>query len=372
MNKPLQGLILSDLHLTNPKAELSKFGLEDAINGIKEIKKLCTLRKTQQGGSPRAPAAPPPAPFDFFVIAGDIFDSVSVNPSSIHLACLLRDALSDIPEGYIIRGNHDRADYNMLEDMFGWTQLYSDKVSYVRNSEITISGINYSSDDDHRKYLQAAPSDIMVLHASMKPFGGFTEGCLSAAECPKDRVVIVGDTHVSGVYLQDDRCVLSPGNLFPLNKSEITSGNSGSCFILTISKSDGELDVDMSPVRFTVRKALSLMDIASPEELIGNKDLNELLINSKDSLTPVVYVRRELVDYVPDGLIAVGRSVAEDLSADISSVSSADDGGDALTRFQTLLSGFFSQDDRQEDLVRLSLDLITSEDSDRVISDFLK
>lgn len=368
-NKRLQGLILSDLHLTIPKAELRQFGIEDAMSAIKQIKTIVNPKNTVSDGV-REPAAPP-APFDFFVIAGDIFDSTSVDSVSIHLLCELRDALANIPEGYIIRGNHDRATYSMLSDLFGWIPLEPDKVSYVRNSDITISGINFCNDELHRQYLKSAPTDIMVLHLSMKPFGGFSENSVDVSECPTDRVVIVGDTHVPAAHMQNDRCVISPGNLFPLNKAELTSGNSGSCFILTISKDNNELDVDVSPVRLNSRKGASLISIETPDELLNSPELTRLTEPSGCKLKPVVYVRPELVDYVPDSVVAIGRSVGVVSDSDIMDIPAMDD-SDMVTRIRTILCGFFSGDDNADDLAALSLDLISAEDYDEVIEHFIK
>lgn len=359
--KKLKGLILSDLHLTVPKAELKQFNTEDAENAIQQIKHLTTV----SDGIKVAPV------FDFFVIAGDIFDSVTIDSTAINLLCQLRDALKDIPEGYVIRGNHDRATHSILEDLFGWKALKPDEITYVRNSNITISGIDFCNDEKHREYLNAAPTDIMVLHLSMKPFGGFSDNSISAAECPKDRVVIVGDTHINDVYMKEDRCVLSPGNLFPLNKAELTSGTSGSGFILTISKDNDELDVDVSPFRLESRKGASLTSIESLDELLNSSELSRLREPSECKLKPVVYVRPEFAEYVPEDFIAIGRSVVTEVTGDTVALATVDDSG-IVDRIRTCLGKLFEGDECASDLTALSLDLIAVDEPSTVASDFVK
>jgi DNA repair exonuclease SbcCD nuclease subunit len=305
------------------------------------------------------------------VIAGDIFDSMTIDSVSINLLCKLRDALQDIPEGYVIRGNHDRATHSILEDLFGWKALKPDELTYVRNSDITISGIDFCNDTKHREYLSAAPTDIMVLHLSMKPFGGFSDDSISATECPKDRVVIVGDTHINDVYMKDDRCVLSPGNLFPLNKAELTSDTSGTGFILTISKDNNELDVDVSPFRLESRKGASLTSIESLDELLNSPELTRLREPSKCELKPVVYVRPEFVEYLPDDVVAVGRSVVTEVTGDTVALATVDDSG-IVDRIRTCLGKLFEGDEASSDLTALSLDLIAADDPSSVASDFIK
>jgi predicted phosphodiesterase len=356
MSNKLKGLILSDLHLTVPKAELKQFGTEDAENAINQIKTMTSN---------------PSAGFDFFVIAGDVFDSMTIDSTSINLLCKLRDALSGIPEGYVIRGNHDRATHSILEDLFGWKALRPDEVTHVRNTDITISGIDFCNDERHREYLKAAPTDIMVLHLSMKPFGGFSDDSITAQECPADRVVIVGDTHINDVYMKDDRCVLSPGNLFPLNKAELTSGTSGTGFILEIDKINNELDVDVSPFRLNSRKGASLTSIETPDGLVNSLELSLLREPSDCKLQPVVYVRPELVEYIPEDIVAIGRSIVTEVTGDTVAIASVDDSG-IVERIQASLMKLFEGDKDASDLTALALDLIASDEPVDVATDFIK
>ncbi len=368
-DKKLKGLILSDLHLTIPKAELKQFNTEDAEYAIQQIKQLTTSVSDGIKVAPRAAASAPR--FDFFVIAGDVFDSMTIDSTSINLLCKLRDALSGIPEGYVIRGNHDRAAHSILEDLFGWKALRPDEVTHVRNTDITISGIDFCNDERHREYLKAAPTDIMVLHLSMKPFGGFSDDSITAQECPVDRVVIVGDTHINDVYMKDDRCVLSPGNLFPLNKAELTSGTSGTGFILEIGKINNELDVDVSPFRLNSRKGASLTSIETPDGLLSSLELSRLREPSDCKLKPVVYVRPELVEFVPPDVVAIGRSIVTEVTGDTVAIASVDDSG-IVERIQASLMRLLEGDKDASDLTALALDLIASDEPADVAADFIK
>lgn len=343
-------LILSDLHLDTPRGDLKIFDLEDPEKAIE------SLSGYTEG-------------IDAVIIAGDIFNAVKVDSVPMHLLGKLNEVLKDIPKKYTIRGNHDRGRFSILEDTLGYTALNSTPIEIAEG--ISISGCDFSDIETHREYLKSATSDILVCHFPMSPFSTFSDSNIDVSECPCKRVVIVGDTHKPGVYTANDSCVISPGCLFPADKTEILSGYAGSAFLLNIGRKYGELDVGLSQIWLNSRSGHDLSAIKDKDELALEL---ESIASSKPfpaNLRPVVYVDSTLSDVEhPDLVLIPVRQQVSDTG-----VTTADfkglQGEDVDARIRRILSSLYDGDSDKDSLIELTMEMITTDDPQTLISQFI-
>jgi predicted phosphodiesterase len=343
-------LVLSDLHLDKPRGELKRFDIEDAVTAIESLKNYT------EG-------------IDGVIIAGDIFNAVKIDSVPINLLSRLDEVLKDIPEKYVIKGNHDRGRFSILEDAFGYTSLKPDVNTEMKDG-ITISGCDFTDIDTHREYLKSATSDILVCHFPMNPFSTFGETNIKAEECPVDKIVIVGDTHKPDVYVRDGRCVISPGCLFPADKTEILSGYAGSCFRLEIEKEVGAAApaVAVAAIRLKTRFGADLSAISDPDELaLGLKSIDARR-PFPANLMPVAYVaagvpRPEMPEIAVIPVTKVAENTA--IAADFDGL----EGAGINQRVRRILEKFFEEDDDQARLVDMAESLLYTDDTASVLRD---
>lgn len=348
-------LCLADLHLGKPRGDLKRFGTTDV-----EIA-LASLRCLVESELP-----------DAVIIAGDIFNSTTISPEENHLLAIgLRKALSIVPSEkvYAIRGNHDRASYSILADTCLYTDLCIQPVE-IKNG-VTISGCDYINADQHREYLSEKRSDIMVCHMPMSPFASFGENNVSVTECPEDCVVVVGDTHVPSVYAKDSRCVISPGCLFPADKTEILNGVAGSCYMLEIDKVDGELSVDIVHHCLETRKGYDLSAIKVQDELLGGLDNIKASTSISEAFPAVVYYDESLA--TPDDPLFTFIPVKDSSKESVESVDVDGLGdSDVFGKIDKVLSKLLASDPDSAVVSEFVKDLIMSDDADAVVSGFIK
>lgn len=343
-------LILSDLHLDTPRGELKRFDIEDAEVAIRSLKQYT------EG-------------IDAVVIAGDIFNAVKNDSVPFHLLSMLKETLKDIPQKYTIRGNHDRARFSILEDMLGYKALTWEKESI--GCGLSISGCDFTDIDTHREYLATADSDILVCHFPMSPFSTFRDSNISVNECPEGKVVIVGDTHKPDVYAQDDRCVISPGCLFPANKSELLSGYAGSGFILDISKEDGDMKLAVGQISLETRFGVDLSAIKTKDELVLGLKTIEAREPFPSNLRPVAYIDSSLSDITHPKIECIPVSTATDsveLTADFSGLEG--EGIDA--RIKRILTTLYAQEAEADKLLELTIELIATDEPKVVLDSFIR
>ena len=353
-------LILSDLHLDKPRGELKKFDIEDAEVAIQ------SLGEYTEG-------------IDAVVIAGDIFNATRVDSIPLHLLNMLGTQIKDIPQKYTIRGNHDRARFSILEDMLGYTALKPYENIDIGDG-ITISGCDFTDIDTHREYLSKATSDILLCHFPMSPFSTFSDLNISVNDCPEDRVVIVGDTHKPDVYAENNRCVISPGCLFPADKTEILSGHAGTGFILDICKPSGNMSLQLRPIWLKSRFGVDLSSIKTKDELLLGLKSIELTGRFLTNLKPVVYVDPALADLdIPEStndsipefeFIPVSKSTDDtgNLTADFGGLT----GEDIDTRIRRILATLYKESSDADKLVEMTVDLITTDDPTAVLESYIR
>jgi DNA repair exonuclease SbcCD nuclease subunit len=353
-------LILSDLHLNTPKGVLKRFGTEDPIAAIDSIRRIAEAENP-----------------DACIIAGDIFNGTKQDDTEIHLFRKLKNALSSIHAIYVIRGNHDRAEHSIPTDMFDWIELSENPVYLDPEKKITISGLHFSSTEKHREYLSCRRSDIMVCHFPMSPFNNFNPENISIEAAPADCVVVVGDTHKPEVVLKEDKCVISPGCLFPANKAELLSGVAGSSYMLNISKESGELEVDLKAIRLDSRFGADLTGLSVLDEVVDELKLIDARRPFPANLKPVAFISLELstksellqfsekVELIP---VAPQAETSSGAAVDFSGL----EGIGVTERIDKILSAIFEGDTDADAAKGLASALILSDSPTNTIEQFIK
>lgn len=345
-------LALSDLHLGYPRGELRQFKDEDVLFAIKQVAKLVSESN-----------------YDCVIIAGDIFNSTEVNGEEIRLLNKLSEALKPVKPSNIlcIRGNHDRDRYSIPKYTHGFVDL-NDTV--VTIGGFKIAGCNYSSGERHREFLRTADADILVCHFPMSPFASFGDNPITIDECPDDKVVIVGDTHKPDVCLKANKAAVSPGCLFPANKSELLSGFAGSCYDLVVSRDEsGELGVIFTQNMLISRFGVSLASIKTSDELLAA--LNTIEPTEGFPGKKVAYVNPDLIDKLPDDYVGIATVTADEVEDTVIEVAGLE--GDGVKDMsKKLLSEFFKDSPDSSECLELATDLLESADFETVINQFLR
>lgn len=350
-------LLISDLHLNKPRGELKRFGTVDAEIALTSLKSLAEQQL-----------------YDAAIIAGDVFNGTTVSSEELHLLRILNEALSTIPSDkiYCLEGNHDRAKFSILSDMLGYTELYPNGTykTFEIAEGITVCGCDYVNSETHREFLSEKRADIMICHMPMIPFASFGDNPVSVKDCPEDCVVVVGDTHKPEVYSADNRCVISPGCLFPADKSELLSGYAGSAFTLEISKVTGELSISLAQHSLETRFGCVLSSISTSDELSGALDHIRAHSTVSDALKPVLYVPESVpVPDVDDFEIIKLSETSDDVATEVE-VAGLDD-TDLYGKIDKIMSKMLDGNADSEKVSELTRDLIMSDDPSQVIQNFV-
>ena len=346
-------LAMADLHLSSPRGELKRFGIEDPLKAIESVKEVVEKEKP-----------------DVLIVAGDIFNGVRVDSTEVFLFSKFLKTVAPIGVKYSIKGNHDRGTHSIPEVVSDFIELNEEVRSLLGDvrtqkvppaTDLTISGLSFKDIDSHRKFLKEAASDIVVVHFPMSPFASFGEA-ISADECPENKLVIVGDTHIGDVYLKNNRCVVSPGCLFPADKAELCSGNAGTSYMIQVEKdSDGELIVDLRRIGLEHRFGASLTRLSDPVGVLHAIDAIDV---RNAVLKPVAYVDAS-VEVEKDGweIIPVRQVAGEDSSVEFTGL----EGGSVDERVRNILAKLFEGEDDKDRLVEFSVNLIKTDSPESVI-----
>lgn len=194
-------LILADTHISKNTPWSTDY---------EDIKYVCRQIKDQ--GLPE---------FDACIIAGDIFNTARIKPEDVYWFIQLLDALgvyNKLPV-FAIGGNHDPHALSIASCIPKGYTLNPDQALQI-SADITVSGMMYSPDlDKVREWLNSVSTDIVVCHQSVQEFiniGSLATNQLKIDDFPKDRLCIVGDTHVTGAIQHGDGAVVSPGIVCPM------------------------------------------------------------------------------------------------------------------------------------------------------------
>ena len=352
-------LILSDLHLNTPKGVLKRFDTEDAEAAIDSLKVVVDLEKPEA-----------------CIIAGDIFNSIKHDGTEIKLIRYLKDKLGSEIRIYVIRGNHDRSEFSTPTNMYDWIELTETPIYLDAAKKITVSGLHFCNTAKHREYLSRKRSDIMVCHFPMAPFNSFNPENISVDDAPADCVVVVGDTHKPDVIMKDDKCVVSPGCLFPANKAELLSKKAGSAYILEIDRVYGELEANLKPVQLDSRFGADLTRLSSVDEILVELRSIDAERPFPANLKPVAFVTPEqlsasAVSEFQDRIELIPVTLSQELSEGSAVDFSGLEGLDVAARIDRILSGIFEGDPDAEAAKDLAAALVISDSPAKTIEAFV-
>ena len=279
-------LVMSDLHLRNTIYTQGKKLEGDAEYAIEQIHRISEIVK---------PTA--------VIIAGDIFDRKSVDGTELYLAKKLMSAIKSKETPVLtIQGNHDVGDKSIIE-VLSDTKNINNRIETIEG--VTIGGLDWKHDtisilrektkNPRPPAARPAPLggvNILVLHESMRPFANFgNPNKLSIDDMPVNTLCIVGDTHLPEFITKTTdegvKYVLSPGCLYPNNKTELTR-ESAAVWIVDVDVKDGIVLIETQKVPLRCREAydLSNMYVDAVLETIANSE-------APRALKTVLYVNRD-------------------------------------------------------------------------------
>ena len=309
--------------------------------------------------------------FDACIIAGDIFNTSGIKPADI--ACLERLMAAFrvcCKPLYCVAGNHDPHDPTIADVLPNGGTLTPEPENI---GGLTISGLGYTPDlDKVRAYLKETTTDVVVCHQSVKEFinvGDIAGDQLRLDDFPKDRLCIVGDTHITAMREHGTGVVVSPG-------------------ILTPMRSRAEL-LESSPqlVWFDSETGMQTYDLRKRYALYFDPDSRciqqlERYLNGERpewDLAPVLYVSEKFVEEFKATKIPEGAKVimVPDVTAEVMDVIPEVDIDDVVAATADLIrdTAAYMIDDEDKDkaiMVTLVSDLVTSDSPEENVEAFLK
>lgn len=285
----MKALILSDLHIEAKSRWSTTDQNEDLDFVIKQIKEL------------------PPETFDYdcVIVAGDTTDRPRENATVVtHLQRLFNVLNPHNKPVYVINGNHDAGQDNYLTTILTNAWLAHDTNTVVGNTSIQF--LNYCNNlDTVREFLKTAEADVLVIHQSSAPFIDINIEDLPimhVEDYPKGKVCIVGDTHIPGVYEADGRYMISPGSLYPHNKTELLNVQN---FLMILETNDSDTNLRAIPLK--KRPGIA---VESSKSLESGKLSVEEFLASESPLKPIIWVPDFLYDEYRHDERAIFKSVA--------------------------------------------------------------
>lgn len=308
---------------------------------------------------------------DYVIHAGDIFNQRTVSPEELSLFRSLINAVGIPAERHLtIQGNHDRGKDKAIPQSLKCTSLHAKLTTLPDGTRIY--GRDYDSDPSAMKgYSPDAAFAIGVLHYPCKPFNNLVETGL----CPADLsngLTIIGDTHTASLLAVDGKLILSPGCLFPQNKTELCSGTSVGAWAIRIPEHGDISEGDIYRLPLYHRVGIDLTSVTDPAEL--RAAISDFLEKEKvrvagikdackppEDIKPVVYVDANVPGVDSDGtyvLIRVSGGVeAKTLSESLETRSSIYDSIDACVK------QLFDDEEKAVKVSTLIKDMLSTNDS---------
>ena len=345
-------LVMSDEHLRNSIRTMGVTLEEDCREAIRKVKEVCDVLKP-----------------DLVIHAGDIFDQRKVSPEELHLFRELMDATGVPEERHLtIQGNHDRGGEEAIPQSLGCTSLNG--FVYKFNNKLKITGWDYDQSlATDRDRIGSLDADIEVLHFPMSPFNNRVETALKLEDVKENRITIIGDTHVSKLIKKGKRTILSPGALFPQNKTELCNDNSTGLWLIIPEENL------IQELQLVHRQGIDLTK-ETDVEVIRTK-INSLLGKKQGkaaappaALTPVVYIN-DKVSYedVEEGIIVIRVTEGVELNPLSESLESASPSIDSIP---TLVKQLIEGEEEAKNISALIMDMWASNDPAAVLSAWLK
>lgn len=317
---------------------------------------------------------------DIVIHAGDTFNQRNVSPEELNLFKSLLEA-TGVSEHlhFTIQGNHDRGGETPIPLSFGCSTLSQETTNVeTLRLELDMWGRDYDPDVLKDKITGSHKANINVLHFPCKPFNNRVENSLSVDDMYPRSLTIIGDTHLAKlVEGKDESLVLSPGALFPQNKTELCSRNSTGAWLITMN-SPHILKKEIIQLPFISRRGIDLTGVKDVEE--AQKRVKNFLKEVKEEpkrlglevapLTPVVYVNANMPDVAVDGdFILIRVSEGTELNPVSESLESVSTSIDAIPK---LVEKLVEDKEEAGEVSSMILDMWKTNSPQEVINEWLK
>lgn len=350
-------LVLSDEHLRETIRTMGITLTGDCQWAIKQIKAICSRMKP-----------------DYVIHAGDTFNQRNISPAELSLFKSLIEATGVAPEMHLtIQGNHDRGGDKAFHQSMGCKSIHG--VTAILDNTLSVAGIDFDTDrSELTEFLKSTEADIHVCHYPCEKLNNRVESALKLSETTAN-LTIVGDTHTASLIEYEDRLILSPGCLFPQNKTELCSGTSVGVWAIYIDPNTAHRRITSKNIyRMPLfsRPCIDLTDIKDPTTF--RRKLNELLegCNNKlarmedawkpdEDIKPVVYVDAEVPGIDSDGtyiLVRVSGWVEDNTPSESLEINSS-----IFDAIDDCMSQLTDDKDKAEKAAALIKDMLATSDS---------
>lgn len=358
-------LVLSDEHLRESIRTAGVTLEGDCRFAINQIKTLCDTIKP-----------------NIVIHAGDIFNQRNVSPEELNLFRELLKA-AGVPENshYTIQGNHDRGGDRPIPQSLGCSNLNNTITPVnVEDVALTLWGRDYDQEIVEDKITGEHGALVHVLHFPCRPFNNRVESALTVDEMFPKSLVIIGDTHVAKlVSTKSLSLVLSPGALFPQNKTELcNSKNSTGVWLIMVKSSHKISKKDIIQLPLISRRGLDLTSVNDVEEVTNRirAFLTEVSEEPKKlglevtPLTPVVYINANMPDVNVEGdFILIRVSEGTELNPVSESLESVSTSIDAIPK---LVEKLVEDKEEAEEVSSMILDMWKTNSPQEVINEWIK
>lgn len=228
---------------------------------------------------------------DCIIVCGDTTDRPRENANVVkHLQRLFKAINPKNRPVYVINGNHDTGKDNYLTAVCDAIHVGSKQ---IRVKDKTIDFLDYTNNlDVVRDFLKTSTADILVIHQSSAPFIDLKIDdlpILHVEDYPDNKICLVGDTHISGIYTGNNKFIVSPGTLYPHNKTEIISKDDNNLILLDTDNKD-------MPVKAIMLEKRPGMALESKKSVDSIKSSVENFLASESRLQPIIW----LPDFMSD------------------------------------------------------------------------
>jgi DNA repair exonuclease SbcCD nuclease subunit len=280
----MKALLLSDLHI-EAKTRWSKSDTNEDLNFL--IEQLNTLPKETFD-------------VDCIIVSGDTTDRPRENATVISNLQKLFKAVNPFDKPvYVINGNHDAGTDNYLTAICNSIRV---EEGMVQIADKKVAFLDYTNNLDYvRTYLKHEEPDIFVIHQSSQPFISLDIEdlpVLKVEDYPLHKICIVGDTHIPAVYNDENgRFIVSPGSLYPHNKTEVLHSAN---YLMTLDTANPD-----DPIKAIPLKKRSGIALESSKDLESINLSVEKQLASESPLKPIIW----LPDYVKEQYLHDDRAV---------------------------------------------------------------
>lgn len=264
----MRALVLSDLHIEDKSRWSTTDQNEDLEFLLEQLKSMS--EETFD--------------VDCILVCGDTTDRPRENANVVkHLQRLFEAVNPNKRPVYVINGNHDTGKDNYLTAVCGATHVGGQQ---IKVKDKTIAFLDYTNNlDAAREFLKTATADILVIHQSSAPFIGLKIEdlpILHVEDYPDNNLCFVGDTHIAGIYTDKNKFIVSPGTLYPHNKTEIINEDN---YLITLDTDN--LQEPVKAVMLEKRPGIALESKKSVESI---KSSVEKFLTSESRLRPIIWV----------------------------------------------------------------------------------